>query len=301
MISRISTFAHGNAMVAASLQVQAKLADQQSQTASGVKSQTYGGMAQSTASVLTLNSQSARLSADSTAATTAGAYVQAAYSAVGQIADLATTVKTQLASMMSGSTAGADTISQYASDWLADLKTLLNSQQGGTYLFSGQATDVAPADFSAAGYDPTADETASDTGYYQGAATGRTYASSEGQTIGLSVSANAPAFEQLARAIAIVAAHPDDSDAIKSAYALAGTALSGVGTLQESVSIQAASLSSITDRNTAQIDAIGDLVTSMKGADLSQAAVMVTQYQTQLEAMYSMISKLASMSLTKYL
>ena len=298
MISRISSFAQSGAMLAASLKVQARLADQQTQTASGVKSQTYGGMAQSTASVLTLSNQSARLAADNTAATSAAAYVQAAYSAVGEIADLATTIKTQLASMMSSSTLDAATTSQYAADWLTDLQALLNSRQGDTYLFSGQSTDVAPVDFTAAGYAPTA---GGDTTYYQGAAAGRTYSSSEGQKLGLSVSADASAFEQLARAIATVAANPTDSDAIASAYALTGTALTGVGTLQETVAIQASSLEAATAHNTAKIDAIDSLVSTMKDADLTQAAVLTTQYQTQLEALFSMISTLSSLSLTKYL
>jgi flagellar hook-associated protein 3 FlgL len=298
MLNRVSTFAHTSAMTAASLKVQAKLADQQSQTASGLKSQTYGGMATSTASILTLSNQTARLTADNTAASSAAAFVQAAYSAVGEIADLATTIKTQLASMMSSSTLDADTTSQYAADWLTDLQALLNSRQGGTYLFSGQATDTAPVDFAATGYDPTA---GADATYYGGAGTGRTYSSSEGQTVSLSVSAGSSAFEQLARAIAMVAANPSDPDAIAGAYALSGAALTGVGTLQETIAIQASALETITNRNTAKIDAIDALVTDLKGADLTQAAVLTTQYQTQLEALFSMISTLSSLSLSKYL
>jgi flagellar hook-associated protein 3 FlgL len=298
MISRISSFAQGGAMLTASLKVQARLADQQTQTASGVKSQTYGGMARSTASVLTLSNQSARLTADSAAASSAAGFVQASYSAVGEIADLATTIKTQLASMISGSTLDAGTTSQYAADWLTDLQSLLNSRQGDSYLFSGQATDVAPADFTAAGYAPTA---GADTTYYQGAATGRTYSSSEGMTQGLSVTADAPAFEQLARAIATVAANPADSAAVASAFTLAGTALTGIGTLQEKVAIQASSLQAVSTNNAATIDAIDGLVSTMKDADLTRAAVLTTQYQTQLEALFSMISTLSSLSLTKYL
>lgn len=297
MISRISSFAQTSAMTAASLKVQAKLADQQTQTASGLKSQTYSGIAKSTASVLTLSNQSARLTADNTAATAAAGYVQAAYSAVGSIADLATTIKTQLASMMSSSTLDATTASTYAADWMSDLQGLLNSQQGGVYLFSGQATDTAPVDFSATGYDAAS----GDTGYYSGATTGRTYTTSDGQTVGLSVSASSSAFAQLAQAIATVAANPSDTAAISSAYTLAGTAISGIGSLQETISIQASSLQSVTDRNSAKIDAIDDLVSNLNGADLTQAAVLTTQYQTQLEALFSMISTLSSLSLTKYL
>ena len=298
MISRISSFGHTSAMTAASLKVQAKLADQQDQTASGLKSQTYGGIAKGTASVLTLSNQSSRLTADNTAATAAAGYVQAAYSAVGSIADLATTIKTQLASMMSSSTLDATTASTYAADWMSDLQGLLNSQQGGVYLFSGQATDTAPVDFSDTDYDAT---TSGDTSYYQGASTGRTFTTSDGQTVGLSVSASSSAFAQLAQAIATLAANPTDTTAISDAYTLTGTAITGIGTMQETISIQASSLQSITDRNDAKIDAIDDLVTNLKGADLTEAAVLTTQYQTQLEALYSMISTLSSMSLTKYL
>jgi flagellar hook-associated protein 3 FlgL len=298
MLNRVSSFAHTSAMTAASLKVQAKLADQQEPDGFGPEVPDlwrHGHQHRQRPDPVQPDRSPDRRQHRRRLGR---AYVQAAYSAVGEIADLATTIKTQLASMMSSSTLDADTTGQYAADWLTDLQALLNSQQGGTYLFSGQATDTAPVDFAATGYDPTA---GADATYYQGGATGRTYSSSEGQTVSLSVSAGASAFEQLARAIAMVAANPSDPDAIAGAYALTGTALTGVGTLQETIAIQASSLETITDRNTAKIDAIDTLVTDLKGADLTQAAVLTTQYQTQLEALFSMISTLSSLSLSKYL
>ncbi|MEH0195482.1 flagellin [Caulobacter sp. CCNWLY153] len=298
MISRIATFGHSTTMLAASLKVQAKLADQQAQTASGLKSTTYGGLGSNTGSLLRLSSQGAALTAENAAAQTATAYVNAAYSALGDIADLATTIKTQLASMISSTTIDSATTAQYATNWLNDLQALMNSTSGGTYLFSGTAGDTAAADFSDADWDPSAGV---DADFYQGSSSTRTFTTTDGQTINLSVSGGSAAFEQLARALSMIIASPGDSDVVSAAYDLAGGALTGIGSLQEQVSIQASTLDRLIERNEAKIESIDTLASNLKDADLAETAVLATQYETQLEAMYSMISTLSSLSLTKYL
>lgn len=298
MITRIGTFSHANALIAASLRTQAKLADQQTQEATGLKSTSFGGLGTDVASLLRLSNQSTRLAADNAAAQTASAYVQSAYAAVGDIADLANTIKSQLAAQISGSTLDADSLASYARGWLDDLQTQLNSQVGGVYLFGGDATDAAPVDFSSADYDPT---TAGDTGYYQGAATTRTFTSVDGSKVSLSVTAQSSGFEKLARALSMVIANPGDADTLSSAFDLVGEAVSGVGAVQEGLGVQADQLSSLISRNETKIDTLDDLASGLKDADLAQAAVLVTNYQTQLEALYSTIGALSSSSLLKYL
>lgn len=298
MITRIGTFTHANALIAAGLRTQAKLADQQNREATGLKSTSFGGLGADAASLLRLSSQSTRLEADNVATQSAAAYVQSAYAAVGDIADLANTIKSQLAAQISGSNLDADSLAAYARGWLDDLQTQLNSQVGGVYLFGGEAVDVAPVDFSAVGYDPT---TAGDTGYYQGAATSRTFASVDGAKITLSVTAQSAGFEQLARALSMVIADPADAATLSSAFDLVGQSVAGVGSAQEALGVQANQLSSLISRNETKIDTLDDLASQLKGADLAQAAVLVTSYQTQLEALYSTISTLSSASLLKYL
>lgn len=298
MITRIGTFTHANALIAAGLRTQAKLADQQNREATGLKSTSFGGLGADAASLLRLSSQSTRLEADNVATQSAAAYVQSAYAAVGDIADLANTIKSQLAAQISGSNLDADSLAAYARGWLDDLQTQLNSQVGGVYLFGGEAVDGAPVDFSAVGYDPT---TAGDTGYYQGAATSRTFASVDGAKITLSVTAQSAGFEQLARALSMVIADPADAATLSSAFDLVGQSVAGVGSAQEALGVQANQLSSLISRNETKIDTLDDLASQLKGADLAQAAVLVTSYQTQLEALYSTISTLSSASLLKYL
>ena len=298
MITRIGTFSHANALIAASLRTQAKLADQQTQESTGLKSTSFGGLGADAASLLRLSSQSTRLAADNAAAQSASAYVQSAYAAVGDIADLADTIKSQLAAQISGASLDADSLEAYARGWLDDLQTQLNSQVGGVYLFGGEAVDAAPVDFSSADYDPA---TAGNTGYYQGAPAARTFTSVDGAKISLSVTAQAEGFEKLARALSMVIADPGDGDTLSAAFDLVGEAVSGVGSIQEGLGVQADQLASLIGRNETKIDTLDDLASQLKGADLAQAAVLVTNYQTQLEALYSTIGALSSSSLLKYL
>ena len=298
MITRIGSFAHSSALIAAGLRTQAKMADQQIQESTSLKSTTFGGLGGDAASLLRLSGQSSRLTADNAAANVAASYVQSAYSAVGGVADLATTVKSQLAAQISGANLDSASLATYAQGWLDDLQTPLNSQVGGVYLFGGEATDQAPVDFSAASYDPT---TAGNTGYYQGAATGRTFTSVDGTKIPLSVTAQSKGIEELARALSSIIANPGDSTTLSSAFDLVGAAVTDIGASQEALGVQASQLSSLISQNGTKIDTLDDLTSKLKGADLAQAAVLVTNYQTQLQALYSTISTLSSVSLLQYL
>jgi len=298
MLTRIGTFSHTSAMISASLRTHARLADQQAKEATGLKSSSFGGLSKDAASVLKLASQSSRLTADNTAATSASSYVQAAYSAVGQIADLATTIKTQLASLMSATPIDGATLATYARGWLDDLQAQLNGDLAGVYLFSGDDVETAPVDFSDVTYDPT---TGGDTGYYQASPTGRVFTASDGSKTALAVSADNAAFEQLARALSSIIAAPSDTTVLADAIDLVGQSITDLGGVQETLGVQAASLSSLVERNTTKIDTLDSLASGLKDADLTQAAVLVVQYQTQLEALYSTISSLSSVSLLKYL
>jgi flagellar hook-associated protein 3 FlgL len=303
MLSRIGTFSNVNSLIDAGMRVESKLADQQMQEATNYKSTTFSGLGVDASSVLDMSGQSTRLTADNTAATDASALVQSAYSAVGDMTDLATEIRSQLASAMSGLNAGTSgaTTSTDAANWLSTLQSALNTEVGGAYVFGGQAADSAPVDFSAAGYAPTASPTTPDTGYYQGSTTARTLTTSDGVTVQLGASASDPGFEELARAIAIVAANPTSVTALQSAYDLVGTATSDLSATQSTISNQASTLNTLISTNTTKITTLNNLATSLDGADLASAAVMVTQYSTQLQALFSTIGQLSSSSILKYL
>ena len=303
MLSRIATFGNLSAMVASSLKVQAKLADQESQEASNLKSPTLSGLGEPTAAFLRLSQQSARLSADKDAATSAGDVVQAAYSATSTLADLAATVRSKIAATQSNESSGAaaEITSDDASSWLNTLQSALNTNLGGLYVFGGQASGSPPVDFSNPSYDPSASPNTADTAYYQGSTTARTLTTSEGSTLQISTTADSAPFEQFARILSLMKANPGDPAALSSAYDQLGDIADQLGATEQRLSGQAEALDNVATSNDAKITTLNNLASTIDGADLSTTAVLVTQYQTQLEALYSTISKLSSESILKYL
>jgi flagellar hook-associated protein 3 FlgL len=302
MVSRIATFANTTLMVQASLNLQVKLSDQQAQEASGLKSTSFSGLKGDAGKVLDLQGQMGRLKAESDTATFAASDVQSAYSAVSSINDLTTTVRTRLSAALSGTTSTTPTITaDDAKGWLRTLQSALNTEVGGRYVFAGQAVDRAPVDFTAAGYDPASAPDTADTGYFQGSSTTRQLTTTTATTIDVSVSADASGFEKLARALSMIAAAPSDQSQLSAAYDLASSALTDLSTTQATLSNQAASLDALTSDNTVKATTLKNLAGDLTGADLSTAAVLVTQYETQLEAIYGAIGKLSSVSILKYL
>lgn len=300
MITRIGTFANSNALVAATLRAQGQLADQQSQQASGKKSTTFGGLGGDASKLLNLSGQSARLTADNAAASSASTLTQSAYSAVGDILDLATTIRSQLASAVSGTNGSGAITASTAANWLSTLQSELNTQVGGVYVFGGQSADHAPVNFSSASYAPTASDPA-DTGYYQGSASPRTLTTSQGEVLGVGLLASDPGFARLANTLSMLAAAPTDPATLQSAYSAVGEAVTQIGAHQAAISSQAAALDTLMSSNTDRITTLDNLASDIDGADLATATVKVTQYQTQLDTLYSAISKLSSDSLLKYL
>jgi len=99
----------------------------------------------------------------------------------------------------------------------------------------------------------------------------------------------------------MIIANPSDTTTLSSAFDLVGEAVTDIGATQAALGVQADQLSSLITRNETKIGTLDDLASQLKDADLAQAAVLVTNYQTQLEALYSTISSLSSVSLLQYL
>ena len=286
MISRIATFANTSSLMTAGLSLQAKLAEAQAQQASGLKATTYGALSGDASKLLALEGRTARLQAQSDAATSAVSTMEQAYSALGDISDLATSIQAELASRISG-TADTDDLAALAGDWLDALGELLNSQSGDSYLFSGQATDRAAVDLSL-------DEV------YVGSSEALRFTTETGRAIALSVTADDPGIQNLVAGLKALATATDTS-AISAAYDQIGEGLSGVASAQEALSARTNALNDYQARLDTQIATLETLSVELSGADLAEATVTVTNYQTQLETLYSTLAALSQVKLIDFL
>lgn len=300
MIGRVATFALSNSMIDAALMTQAKVAEKQMQSASGLVSSDYGGLGGATSQkVLSLQVSLTQSQAYLDAASSANDRVQVMYSTTGSIVDLLNNFKSTLTSAVSATGTDADTLQDTAASTLSDLASLLNTQYGGRYLFAGSATETAPVDLS--NYSATSTSSA-DTSYYQGNSDLASVRVSGSRTITYGVTADNSAFEQAMRAISSIAnGGTIDNDTISSALDQTTEALDAVIGVQTQLSLTSSQLERSIDVQTNFQDAASTVSSSLTEVDVAAVTAQLTTYQSLLEASYAAISKIQGLSLVNYL
>jgi flagellar hook-associated protein 3 FlgL len=300
MSMRVATFATSQRLLATTMRIQSKVSDMEMQQASGSVSTTYGGLGSSTKQVLDLESALAQSKSYSSAASEATNRVQVMYSTLSGITDLMTSFRSTLTSMMSSdadstSLAGLSTT---ASGDMNELASLLNTNYEGRYLFAGNSTERAPVDLT--GY--TADASTASASYYTGDGGIAAVEVTRGQSVSYGITADNSAFEQAFRAMGAIAANSSPStDELQSAYDLISSALDDASGVQAELSGKASAISRASDQQSDYQSQMTTAISSLKDADVTTIAVQLSTYQTQLEASYSAIAKMQSLSLSNYL
>jgi len=296
---RVATFANNDRMLAAAMKTQARMADLQMQEASGSISTDYAGIGASSKQLLDLEANRKTNGAYSDAATEANNRVQVMYSTLSSITDLLTDFRSQLTSAMStdGDDTSLATLATTAQGYLDELASLLNTTYEGRYLFSGNATQTAPIDLS--GY--TVDPDTANTNYYAGSSDITQVKVSRSQTISYGVTADNPAFEQAIRALSMIATGTIDDDTLQQSYDLIVSGLNDTIGVQSTLSVKSSSLERAVERAGEYDSMYEAMISDLRDADVTQIAVKLTSYETQLQASYSAIGKLQSLSLSDYL
>lgn len=297
---RVATFANSDRMLSASLKTQSRMAELQMQQASGSVSTDYGGLGASARTLLLLEANMASSQSYAAAASEAAGRVEVMVSTLSTVTDLLTSFRAELTGAMSTSrsdTADASLIAT-AGTYLEELAGLLNVQFEGRYLFAGDATGTAPIDLD--GYAASAD--ASDTSYYLGDATVATVRISAEQSVAYGVTADNEAFEQAFRALGQIAqASSLDDDALTQAYDLLVSALEDIIVVQSRLASQAGTLERSQERQDSYQALLETAISGLRDADVTAVAVQLASYETQLQASFSALAQVQSLSLLDYL
>jgi len=298
---RVATFANSERMLNASLATQARLADLQMQQASGSLSTDYGGLGSNTRPLLDLEATLKTSRAYADAAKGAGGRVEVMYSALSSVTDLLTDFRAQLVSLMSSdsTTASRAALTSAAEGFMAELASLLNTSYEGRYLFGGNSTLQVPVDLSS--YAP--DAGSASTSYYQGDDAVASVKISRDQTVSYGITASESAFEQAFRALGSIANAGDapSDELLQSSYDLIVSSLDATIALQSKLSITAGTLERGEERQADYQSMLEGAISDLRDADVTAIAVRIANYQTQLQASYSAIAKLQSLSLVDYL
>jgi flagellar hook-associated protein 3 FlgL len=302
MQMRVATFAINDQMIASALRTQSTMANQQIQEASGLISSDFGGLGSSAQQVLNLQVSVTRAQSYIDAATQTNSKILVMYSAVNSVSDLVTQFRTLLTSASSASSTDAASVTESAKNMLEQMASLLNTQYNGGYLFGGSATKTAPVDISSATYAAASSPSTADTSYYQGDSQLRAVRVSDNQTVSYGVTADNTAFEQILRAMNLVASNsPLSTDTLNEALDLAVGSIDKLGVVQTRISNASASIERASAYQTEYQSYAQTLGSDLTSVDVAAVTAKLSTYQAQLTASYAAIAKVQSLNLASYL
>ncbi len=302
MVTSISSSGQTGTILQQNSRLETEYAAKTEQTSSGLKSTTFDGIAADSQKLLSLQSQYNRITSQTANATAVQSKVNEISDTLGSISTLLTSAMSDI-SLAISSTGSTSTDSTQATlqTVLSQLAGLLNTQYGGSYLFSGSAASTAPVDLSAASYDPTADPTTADTSYYQGNSQIARVQPSDSLTVSYGITADNPAFEQALRGLAVAIANPSDSSSLQQAYTLLQQASGGVTTLTAQTASQSSLLSNQIDINTQTLNYLDTNMNDLRSVDIAQVSTQLSEIENQLDASFSALAKLLNLNLSSYL
>jgi flagellar hook-associated protein 3 FlgL len=301
MVMRVATFALSDQMITSALRTQAIMANAQVQESSGLKSEDFGGYGSTAQRVINLQVSVTRSQSYIDAATIADSKVQVMYSAVGQMTDIITSLRTQLSAATTGSSTATTSAINSAQQMMAQMGSLLNTQYDGEYVFSGARTTTAAVDLSSFSTGTGSVSTA-DTSYYRGDGEIASVRVSDDQTVAYGVTADNPAFEQAMRVLKFVANSTSLSQTdITQALDLASTALDATASVQAKLSSSASQIEAASSRQSDYQSFAKSLGGDLTSVDVAAVTAELSTYQAQLTASYSAMAKIQSLNLANYL
>ena len=300
MSMRVATFAMSGGLVRAALAVQAEESAVTLQQASGLTSSDWAGYGSSAGRIVDLQTSLDRATAYAAAANAADTRVEQLYTAVGSIIDVVSDFKATLTGFSATLTdSGEATMASEAGSVLETVVLLLNSRFEGGYLFSGGATTTAAVDLDA--IVGQAAPSSADTSWYQGGDTRASTRVGEDRSVSWGATADEEGFETAIRALAMIADGNVEGADVTEALDLLTEAIDGMTTTQTRLSLSAASLESAAAEQEDYQTFVTSLLTDTTSVDVAEVSVRLSTLQTQLEAAYSAIGTIQSLSLVDYL
>lgn len=303
MAFRVATYTTTNGIFEQSQRLQTTYAEVNQQGASGLKSPTFPGIAVDSQRLLAVESQLSTLNAQAQAIQSSKIRINALKSITNTINSTLAKVSSLLSNVQSGLdiTGGAPANVEQALTLRDELASLLNSKNGGDYLFAGSNYDAAPVDVNSASYNPSAAPGSPDTNYYQGNGVIDTVRAAAGLQIDYGVLASDPAFEKAFRALTLFINDPTTPATITTSYNLLQQSIVGVAGLNGTLIAKANVIDNQESLNQGSTDYYKSVVSTLRDADVAQAAVRTSQIETQLQASFGSLAKLLQLRLSDFL
>lgn len=300
MVDRISSFTQTSQLLDNNLRIQSKYAEGQVQISTGLKSETYDGIAADTNQILNLESEYAQLTAQAENAEIALGRTELMFDALTNVIDVAQGFLGNLNSASSGLLDSAQ-IATLAETALNQVAAALNVQIGGRYVLSGSDSQTAPVDLNAAGFGGAVIPSVADTSYYQGNTYIQSVEASNGFTVNYGLTADDTGIEQIIRALDLVRTTPGDAATLQEASTVLNAGLDALIITKAEVGQSSQALTQAIDNNLEQINLVDNLITNLKEVDLAEVSIKLQELSAQLEASYVVTTDLIRLNLVDFL
>lgn len=300
MVDRVATYSHSQSLAKELMRLQSEYATSTLQASSGLVSDTYEGIGSETQRVLNIESEYSTITAQSENSQVALNKVNMMYSSVSSMLDLITSARSSISAALGGTEVDGSYVSVDLEEGMEEFASRLNTQLNGSYLFSGGAS-VAPVDVSDSDYALSVDGITVDDEYYQGSDYIAQVQASSGLTVEYGLTADSSGFEKALRAYNLALSDPENDTLLQESYDLLQEAFEEINAKQTVLSNQATTLDNQINENTEDLDLLSDMIGDIKNADLADVTIRLAELETQLEASYSIATKLLNLNLYDYI
>jgi len=288
---RVSTQTMNTTLLMQTMRVQGDYSAALIQQSSRKKSASLSGLSGKSGTAVSLQSDlesSARLVSQ---AKLAKSMVETAFGSVSSIEDILEAAKVNVTANINGTVSDVSTLAASAEGWLKEIEDLLNVNVGGTYVFGGNGCTSAPVDFSASDL-------------YQGNDTDCVLMVDGRNGITYGITADSTAIQDIRTALnslRTLTSGTADTKTLQDAYDLLDEAATALANKMETLSSQATKLNTLIDSQTEFQLYAESALSSITDVDLAEATATVAQHKTVLQASFSALSTLSSLSLFDYI
>ncbi len=300
MVDRVATYSQSGALMRELMRLQSQYSTATMQEASGLITDKYDGIGNDTQRLLNLESEYSEITVQSENSQVALDRVNIMYNNVDTMLDVLTHGLVKITESLGGSSVDGSFLTAELQQGVEEFASRLNAQLNGTYLFAGGAS-AAPVDINDADYNLAVDATTVDLAYYQGSDYLAKVQVSSNLAIEYGITADSSGFEKALRAYNLAISAPEDDATLREAYNLMREAHEEISTMQTILSSQATTLDKQIDENTETLNLLDSMIGDIKNADLAEITIKLAELQTQLEASYSIATKLLQLNLYDYI
>jgi len=302
-MTRVANFVQHERNLSYLLDAQRRLATGQLQVSSGKKAEAFAGIASDARRLINVESAHVRTTQYITNNNLIEQRLQSMETNVAQVFEVVTEYKTLLINALNADNSTDLAMPIQAQSMMDEVTALLNLEDDGRFLFSGNYTNTRPVDQTGlpVGYTlPTADGDA--IGYYQGDATTLSVQADENFEVDYGVTADEAGFERAMRAMhMVIIGPPNDRATLEDALSVINQAIDGVSDIRTRIGASRAALENVNTRLTDFQLFSEKTIGELENTDITEVITIMNADQVAVEASFSIIARLSDLNLVRFL